>query len=53
MEGTMKNLTFVAHYVRYTITGQVSAGSAHLGSVYTQATSQCIVGVLGGHAGLE
>ena len=53
MQGTMKNLIFVARYVRCAITKESCAGAANLGLVYIRATSQCIAGVLGVEADLE
>ena len=50
----MKNLTFVACYVRCAITRKACViGSADLGSVYIRAISQCSAGVLGVVVDLE
>ena len=54
MEGTMKNLTFLARYGGCAIAKKnVSGGSADLGVGYNRDTSQCIAWVLGVGANLE
>ena len=50
----MKNLTFLARYLRCAITTKACvARSTDLGSVYIRATSQYIVGVPGVQPHLE